>query len=323
MVSSASSAYVIRSFENTFKAGGTVEHSLGFDAKISGLEWANSQVSLPQLYTPEVEAFLYGKNAGSCTIEYTLGNAYFLTGLFNNPVTQDNTTNNTQVKRIWKSDPTLNANIRTAKSQHLEFGAALTGENVVRNAKGCIVESVNLKTSIDNPVSVTESFVWGKEDAISTSLDSTVPNNASFTAMNFVHSTVEMPNGSTLSKVQDLDLTINRNQKLLYSLGSADASAAYPQLLEMTGKVTLAFENADILDIVVARGEIASFEITITNGLTNAAQRSLTLLFSGVGLSKHGTPTVAPGDLITQEFDFTCRSIVATAIDATAIFNWT
>ena len=68
MVSSASSAYVIRSFENTFKAGGTVEHSFGFDSKISGLEWSNNQVSLPQLYTPEVEAFLYGKNSGACTI---------------------------------------------------------------------------------------------------------------------------------------------------------------------------------------------------------------------------------------------------------------
>ena len=323
MVSSASSAYVIRSYETSFKSGGTVEHSFGFDTKMSGLEWSNNQSTLPQLYTPEVEAFLYGKNSGSCSIEYTLGNSYFLTGLFHDPVTQDNTTNNTQVKRIWKSDPTLNANIRTVKSQHLEFGAALTGENVVRNAKGVVVETVNLKTSIDNPVSVTETFVWGKEDAISTGLDSTIPNNASFTAMNFVHSTVEMPNGSTLTKVQDLDLTINRNQKLLYALGSADAQAGYPQLLEMTGKVTMAFENPTILNAVIARGELASFEITITNGLTNADQRSLTLLFSGIGLSKHGTPTVSPGDLITQEFDFTCRSVVATAVDATAIFNWT
>tara|TARA_R110000744_G_scaffold51412_1_gene110718 strand:- start:4516 stop:5487 length:972 start_codon:yes stop_codon:yes gene_type:complete len=323
MVSSASSAYVIRSYETSFKSGGTVEHSFGFDTKMSGLEWSNNQSTLPQLYTPEVEAFLYGKNSGSCSIEYTLGNSYFLTGLFHDPVTQDNTTNNTQVKRIWKSDPTLNSNIRTVKSQHLEFGAALTGQNVVRNAKGVVVETVNLKTSIDNPVSVTETFVWGKEDAISTGLDSTIPNNASFTAMNFVHSSVEMPNGTTLTKVQDLDLTINRNQKLLYALGSADAQAGYPQLLEMTGKVTMAFENPTILNAVIARGELASFEITITNGLTNADQRSLTLLFSGIGLSKHGTPTVSPGDLITQEFDFTCRSVVATAVDATAIFNWT
>ena len=77
MVSSASSAYVIRSFENTFKAGGTVEHSFGFDSKISGLEWSNNQVSLPQLYTPEVEAFLYGKNSGACTIEYTTNSIFF------------------------------------------------------------------------------------------------------------------------------------------------------------------------------------------------------------------------------------------------------
>jgi len=323
MVSSASSAYVIRSFENTFGAGGTVEHALGFDAKISGLEWTNNQQSLPTLYTPEVEAFLYGRNAGSCSIEYTLGNSYWLTGLFNNPVTQDNTTNNTQIKRIWKSDPTLNANIRVPKTQHLEFGAALTGENVVRNAKGVVTETVQLKTSIDNPVSITETFAWGKEDAISTSLDSTIPNNASFTAMNFVHSSIEMPNGTDLVKVQDLELTINRNQKLLWALGSADAQSAYPQLLEMTGKVILAFENADALDKVVARGEVATMEITITNGLTNAAERSLTLLFTGVGLSTHRTPTINPGELILQEFDFTCRNIVATSVDATAIFNWT
>ena len=53
MVSSASSAYVIRSYETSFKSGGTVEHTFGFDTKMSGLEWSNNQTTLPQLYTPE------------------------------------------------------------------------------------------------------------------------------------------------------------------------------------------------------------------------------------------------------------------------------
>lgn len=323
MVSSASSAYVTRHFEATFGAGGTVEHSLGYDAKMSGLEWANNQASLPQLYTPEVEAFLYGRNAGTCSIEYTLANSYWLTALLNDPTVEDDTTDPTQVRRTWDSDPSVNSNIRISKFQHLEFGKALTDENVVRNAKGVITESLQLKTSIDNPVSITETFAWGREDAIGTTLDSSLPDNADKSPLNFVNSSVELPNATVLAKVQDLELTLNRNQKLLWALGSADACDGYPQLLEMTGKVIMAFENKDQLQSVKDRVEEASMEILITNGLANADERKISLVFTGVGLSRHGVPTVNPGDLILQEFDFTCRHLTADSVDATAIFNWT
>ncbi len=321
MVRSASSAYVTRKFEATFGSGGTVEHTFGYDEKISGLEWANNQQPLPKLYTPEVEAFLYNRNSGACSIEYVLGNSYWLTALLGNPHTDTGVDPTT---RTWDSDPTVaGTTSRLAKSQHLEFGAALTTENVVRQAKGVITQSINIKTSIDNPVSITEQFVWGIEDSIGTTLDSSLPSNSDFSPMNFVDSSVELPSASVLVTVQDLDLTLNRNMELLYGLGSADSVDAYPKLFEVTGKITMAFRNKTELQLVKDRVEVATMQIVISNGLSADDERSITINFTGVGLSRHGTPTINPGEPIFQEFDFQCRNMEAISVDSTATFAWT
>ena len=320
MVRSASSAYVIRMYEATFGSGGTVEHKFGYDEKISGLEWANNQSPLPALYTPEVEAFLYNRNSGGCSIEYTMGSSYWLTALLGDPTTE---TGADPFTRTWESDPDVtDSTSRFAKSQHLEFGKALTAENVVRQAKGVITQSINLKSSIDNPVALTETMVWGIEDAIGTTLDSSLPDNAEFSPMNFVNSTVEMPDANVITTIQDLDLTLNRNMELLYGLGSADAVDAYPKVFEATGKITLAYLDKTHLQQVKDRVEIAGMTIIISNGLATTEERTVTLTFTGCGLSRHGAPTVSPGEPIFQEYDFQCRHLTAVSIDGTAVFNW-
>ncbi len=320
MVRSASSAYVTRKFEATFGAGGTVEHKFGYDEKISGLEWNVNQQPLPQLNTPEVEAFLYNRNAGACSIEYVMGNSYWATALLGDPHTEAGADPFT---RTWDSDPTIaSTSSRLAKSQHLQFGAALTTENVVREAKGVITQTINIKTSIDNPVAITEQFVWGIEDAIGTTLDSSLPNNSEFSPMNFVDASVELPDASALLTVQDLDLNLNRNMELLYGLGSADSVDAYPKVLECIGKVTMAFRNKTELQKVKARTELANMTIIISNGLVSTAERTVNLNFTGASLGRHGVPTLQPGEPIFQEFDFQCRNLEIVSVDSTALFNW-
>ena len=66
-----------------------------------------------------------------------------------------------------------------------------------------------------------------------------------------------------------------------------------------------------------------SFKIIITDGQSGDDERSLDLTFGGVGLSRHGNPSIQPGEPIFQEFDFQCRTILATGIDSTAEFDWT
>lgn len=321
MVRSASSFYALIGWESSFGGGASNTQLFGKDQEITSLEFSNNQRALPQLYTPEIKNFLYGRNSGSCSVKYVLSNPFQFTSLFNVPISEVLASGITT--RTWSSDPSVNSNIRLLKSLHLEMGAALTGANVVRNAKGVVTQSINFKTSIDNPVDVNQQLVWGIEDAVGTSLNGSVPTDSGFTPYNFVNSSVELPNATVLATVQDLDLTFNINSDLLYGLGSANAVNAYRKLFEMTGKVTLAFQDATEFNQVKARAEIADMEITFTNGLSGTDLRSIVMTFTGAGLSKHGVPSIIPGEPIFQEFDFQCRSVQVVSKDATAAFTWT
>ena len=359
MVSTGSSAYIIRRYELHF--GVTDDDSttmlFGFDQKMSGLEWMNGQQPVPNLYTPEVETFLYGKNSGGASVEYTLGNSYWLTGILNNPVV-DTTTGGIST-RMWTSNPqaagaTYLNNSRVLKTQSLEIGMALIEDGnkprpIRRFARGAVTQSVNMKSSIDNPVAITENLVWGIEDDLgersepipddnedapdndgddtdfTSPLASTIPDNSGHVPLNFVNSLVQLKYDSSLEdlvKIQDVDFTFTRNSELLYGFNKPDSVDGYFKLAELTGKITLAFDNADVYKTVDARKKLDTMTMLITNGLTGSAERSLTFTFSGVGLSRHSVPDIQPGEPIFQEFDFQCERIEVTAIDATPKFDW-
>ena len=350
MVVTGSSAYVIRRYEGYFNAVVTNTGGMlfGFDQKLNGLEWTNDQQPLPNLYTPEIERFLYGKNAGGVSVEYVLGNSYWLTSILNNPVTEpdpdsDSETDSTPTTRKWTTDPNdpgaeaLN-NSRIPKTQELEIGTLLlenTGSGTppapvskpqIRTVKGALTQSINLKSSVGDPVAITETIVWGIESPVETTPNTAVPINDNFVPLNFVNSNVKLQYTSgtdtTLVKVQDWDLTIARNSELLYGMNDPNSVDSYTKLAEVTGKINLAFDNIDVYNAVVGRKELAEMTLTITNGQTGIAERSLTFTLTGVGLSRHANPDIQPGEPIFQEFDFQARRLEATAVDNTAAFEW-
>jgi len=321
MVRSGASSYVAIGWESSFGGGASNVQLFGKDQKLNGVEYSNNMQALPQLYTPEVKDFLFGRNSGSCSIEYVLSNPFQFTSILHEPVSE--VLGSGITTRTWSSDPDTNGNIRKIKSMHLEVGSILADENVVRNAKGVLTQSLNLKTGIDQPVQCTQQLVWGIEDAIGTTLNGSLPTDSGFSPYNFVETTVEMPNATVIATIQDLDLTFNINAELLYGLGAANAVDGYRKLFEVTGKINLAFKNKTHLDQVRNRTELATLEVTLTNGLSGTDLRSIVLLFTGVGLSRHGVPTTSPTEVLYQEFDFQCRSTSVVSKDATAAFTWT
>jgi len=321
MVRSGASTYIAIGWESTFGGGASNVQLFGKDQKLNGVEYSNNQQALPQLYTPEIKDFLYGRNSGSCSVEYVLSNPFQFTSILHEPISEVLASGITT--RTWDSDPANNSNIRKIKSMHLEVGSILKDANLVRNAKGVLTQSLNIKTGIDQPVQVTQQLIWGIEDAIGTTLKSSIPTDSGFTPFNFVEATVELPNATVITTIQDLDLTFNINSELLYGLGAANSVDGYRKLFEVTGKVNLAFQNKNHLDQVRNRVELATMEITLTNGLSGTALRSIVILMTGVGLSRHGVPTTAPTEVMYQEFDFQARNITVVSKDATAAFSWT
>lgn len=318
MVRSASSVYVKYGFESAFQGGATKVNLFGKEQKASGLDWKVGQQPLGQLNTPEVKDFLYGRNEGNVSMEYVLSNPWFFSSILHDYYMHTESAGVHTYK--WSSDPTLNANIKTVKSINLEVGIAgvTTPDNVVRNAKGVICPTLSLRSAIDQPVSVSQSLIWGKEDAVGTTLNSSIPTDSDFSPYNFVSATLELPNGTVIANVQDFDVSFDTGATLLYQMGSPNASSTYNKILNMTGKINLALLDKTNLNRVVARTPIATLRIFITNGLAGVSLRSIDILFTSVGLSAHRTSGLTPAEVVLEDFDYQAKNVLVTAKNATA-----
>jgi len=312
MTRSASSAYVEYGYESTFGGGsGTLPMLFGKEQKANGLEFNPNQIPLGQLYTPEIDCFVYGRNEGKVSMEYVLANPWFLSSVFGNPTSALDT--GSRYTHTWESDPSSNSSIRDISSMHLQIGFDGTTGDVVRNAKGAVCPSLSLKMALNEPIRVTQEIVWGNEDTVSTTLDSSVGTVGSFTPYTFVHASIELPSGTTIATVQDFELNLNTNAELLYALGDADAVDAWRKILEMTGKLSMTVLDKTQIDNVMARAEQATMKVTITNGLTGDNLKDIIFTFTGVGLSLHNNTGLEPGELVMENVDFQCRRVSVVA----------
>lgn len=311
MARSASSSYVEFGYEGTFGGGSLLAMRFGKEEKANGLEFDNNQIPLGQLYDPEVECFVYGQNKGGVTMEYVLAHPWILSSVFGNPTSVLDT--GSRYDHTWTSDVSTNAGIRDISTMHLQIGFdGITG-NVVRNAKGVVCPSLGFKMSLNEPIRMTQKLIWGKEDTVGTTLDTTLGTNGTFTPYTFVHASIQLTSGTTIATVQDFELNLDTNAELLYGLGDANSIDAWRKILTMTGKINLTMLDKTNIDRVMARQEVADMVVTISNGLSGDSLKNIVMTFTGIGLSLHTNSGIEPGELVLENVDFQCRSVTIVA----------
>ena len=277
MVLTASSAYVKYGYELNYGFGATDSVIFGKDQKLSGLKWMTNQQEITQLHTPEVQDFVYGKNEGTCGIDYTLSNPWAFTSVFNKRIkipiddVDPDTTGDQPIpdNQYWTSDPRVNPLIRRIPSMNLQFGytggdGRPTDSPIVRNAKGAVTSTLNIKTGINDKVSVSQSIVWANEDAITTVFAAPALDvDAAFIPFMFHHASLQLPSGTTLAQVQDLDITFDTGAQQWYGIGDEDGVDAHRGLLKMTGKFSMAVIDNFNLGRVRDREVIPNMKIVI------------------------------------------------------------
>ena len=224
---------------------------------------------------------------------------------------------------VWSSkssDLTAdNTGIVTPNTAHIEFGLDAETEDVVRNMKGVVLNSLNLKASLGETVKCTAELAWGIEDAVGTSVDSTPAEDDIKFPYTFAHATLELPDSTVVAQIQEFDINFNLNTELLYGIGSADAVGAFRKIFEMTGKFKAATVDKtqidrvfDAADGTTANTGIATLQITLTNGLSTTNEKAIILDFTGVGVSDH-TTEISPGEPVFEDLSWTLRSVDVTA----------
>lgn len=318
MARTGSSAYAQYGYESAFKGGATQTKVFGFEQRLTGLRFMNNQIPIKELYTPEIKKFAYGKNEGAATIEWIVSNPWFFDFIFANP----ETTGTSPYTHKWSSNPNFvgaggfdNTDVRNTRSGHLEIAINAETQNIVRNAKGVISPSLTLRTTINDTVKGNISLIWGKEDALSTTLDSTPASDDLDFPYTFVHASLELPDGTPIAQIQDFELSFTTNVELIWGLSSADAAATSgKKIIEITGRFRKATVDQSMLQKVIDRAEAATLEIKLTNGLSGANEKSITLLGTGVGIAEHDNDIV-PGEIIFENLRWNIRSMLVTAVN--------
>jgi len=317
-IRTGASAFVDVQYEDSYNGptSGNLLHLFGKDQNASGIEFANGQEPVPQLYRSTYESFLYGKNAGSCTVDFTMSNPFFFSSMMNNPSQTESSGVYTQT---WSSG-TVNRDIRSMK---VRFGMESPGgsNDILQTATGVIATSVNIKTALDQPVSVSEALTWGNDTIVDNAELPVIGSDLDFTPYNFVNGELKVtPDGGsefTVGTLQDVDLTINISSEHLYQVGSANPVDAYRKLFDITGKFNVAYEDATYSEYVRDRKEQTNAVLTFSNGETGDDARTITVTLSGVGIPSTSR-SVAPGEPIFEDVDFQAREITVVAVNETA-----
>ena len=314
MVRTGSSTYLQYGKEGSFSGGATATRVFGLQQKFTGITWKNNQIPLTQLNNIEVASFAYGKNEGSGSVEFVMSNPWIFDIMLDG-VDKTGTTND--YSYLWSSDKSAltadNTDINTPNSVHIEYGFDAETQSVTRNMKGVLVNSFNLKSTINETVKCSTELLWGLEDAIDTSYTAgTVTDGVEF-PYTFAHAELLSPtSGSTVAQIQDFDITFSTNSELLYTLNSPNAAGGFRKIFEMTGKFKAAMVDKSELQKVIDRTESATLKVTLTNGLSTTNEKSITLAFTGVGVSEHTTDT-SPGEPVFENLSFQMRSVNVTA----------
>lgn len=320
MVRTGSSGYLQYGKEATFAGGATQTRVFGLEQKITGITWKNNQIPLTALNDLEVQCFAYGKNEGNASVEFVLSTPWIFDLLLD---AVDTTGSASDFTHIWSSDKTAltadNSGIVIPHTFHMEHGLDAETNNVVRNMKGCVLQNLTIKASLGETIKCTTDMIWGNEDAVSTTLDTTIAADDIKFPYTFSHATLELPDGSVVAQLQEFEITFNMNSELLYGMGSANAVSVFRKIFEMTGKFKAATVDKtqiqrvfDAADGTTAATGLATLQITFTNNLATTNEKSIVLDFTGVGVSDHQTE-MSPGEPVFETLSWQLRSVQVTA----------
>ena len=307
-IRTGSFTYITLGFEDTYGGGATEARFLGKDQKPT-FTFGENPEEFPQLNSAEIVDYGFGKREGSANTSFTLSNPFPFHAIFGD-VTRTETTNNATY--VWKSST---QGYKEIVPCHIRFGIN-TSTAIVRNAKGAMCTSTSLKTSIGQKVDVTQSFIWGMEDAVDTTFGSVSTQQAAeaiYNPMMFHNAQLQLPSGTRIVGVQDLTLDINTNAEQWYELNNYSSTDGAKKIINVTGKFGGYVIDKANFDRVYNRAIIPNMKIIIDNKQSSSASRKIEILLERVVFDKHDQ-AFEPGEVILQNVSFKAQSITVTAI---------
>ena len=284
-------AYAQYGFESAFN---TVQSNrnkvMGIEQKITGLTYNENMQTLSGLYEVEPSQFSFLATNGRYNVDFILSNPWFIQAIFDNATPENGGFTFTPTPRC--------------KSISQEIGIK-SDSNVVRVATGVLMNSFSLRANVDDMVRMSAEMIYGKEEDLSSSINSSIAHDDQNFPYTFAHGTVKLPNTVELAEIQSVELTVNQNAELLKAVGKHNPVAGIRKRLDVTGRFNITLKDGVNYGYVKSRSQVATMELTFTNGLSGSAEKLIQFIGTGIGLSEHQVGSIEPHQTIFEDVSFT------------------
>ena len=324
MVRTGAHGYIQYGWESTFgSVSSGFDKPFGLQQSVGAITLNNSRKDIRKLNQVEREAFAYGQQSGSVSVDFILSNPWLFKALYGAATTSGSSAPYTHT---YDDAP------KTVTSFSTEVGFAGETENISRKMLGCILSGFSINTAVDDLVNVTADITFGSEGDATTSLDSTPAADDINFPYTFAHGSLKWYNGSslaTVAEVQSVSTTFTQNANLLYAVGSHKATATYRQGFDINGTFQTSWKDNNMLQQLIDQidtppsseihsGSSAALELKFTNGGSGAAEKSITITLHGVTIDTHTVDGIVPVDPVFETINFEARGASVVAINGTA-----
>ena len=208
-------------------------------------------------------------------------------------------------------------NVQTSMSIDLSFDLDTDSHQILL---GCIANTMNLTCAVGEIVRVRlgGNFANMTKDTSMLALVAAVEEPFSFAA-----GSLEVPNATTIPDVQSVEMEFNRNNDFVWGLGSRHAQKNVSKERAWNIRTNVTYErDAYFWDHVLggsgapaaAPAEVATAELTISNGLATSDMRKFVFLFANVRVEKGSITPVEVGSVVKQDITMRARTLTSVVV---------
>lgn len=220
------------------------------------------------LGSPYASKAYSGLFEGRLTIDFTLASTYFMELVMGKCTDADDAT-------YGYSHTYADNTGYTVTSCSIENGVNLDTDSVFVYL-GCVVDSCELRARIGESVDITLNMLYAEETKATSGLD-TSPDTDTEEPLVFSEGSLDIPDGTTLARVQSFTLRFIKNAQLIAGLGDRCPSKAVWRNMAFEFDLEISYENADLIEDMYGQ---ATGPLTATNP---AGEATLTLMISNAG----------------------------------------
>tara|TARA_R100001530_G_scaffold123131_1_gene90993 strand:- start:3 stop:1016 length:1014 start_codon:yes stop_codon:yes gene_type:complete len=334
MVRTGASSYIRYDWEDTFGTAAfndSTDKAFGLNTSLTNWTLNTSPKDLPQLGQTEISNYAYGQQNGSLGVDFTLSNPWIFSALLGQPT---KTGSSAPYTYTWGTANSVSgANTVDTFSTEVGFQYGSGGsDKVVRQAKGCILNSLSIGTTIDGTVDCSADISYGKEGDDTTTYHASPPVDDLQFPYTFAHGSLKWHDGSSLATVAELqssNITLGQNTSLLYSLGSNSAVSSFRRVFDITGNFQASWTDNTIfrqlIDQLAAtntetipEASNIGVELLFTNNQSGAAEKSIKVSLNDVRPDSIAINGIVPNEPVFETINWRAKTMHITAVNAVA-----